>query len=301
MQLRFRLADRLLRRGHVDMAPQDDAPRTSGLTVIKPATKVLAGPTCRPTGGTTLKSSRASVSRSASMRSPDDDLDPFEALASSRKIIPLDDSHKAQIEALQQSGYTTLWIADHHLLQTHTCALKELMDGEGKELGLVGVFETNSAGPEPRQPQLLPLSPDRTVAGGSSASRPAWPRPTPGAKTARGGPPATSTACRTWRPSPRPTAASKTRTRPATRSRRPTTPCRSPRSWARTTSTVDPMFEDRKTTLKPHKDGRLVMEIERKKGDAELNGARTAGSPRRPSGSASSRPSSPTRRTTISG
>jgi hypothetical protein len=35
----------------------------------------------------------------------DDDLDPFEALASSRKIIPLDDSHKAQIEALMRSGF----------------------------------------------------------------------------------------------------------------------------------------------------------------------------------------------------
>ena len=34
---------------------------------------------------------------------------------------------------------------------------------------------------------------------------------------------------------------------------------------------VDPMFADRKTTLKAHKDGRLVMEIERKKGDAEQN------------------------------
>ena len=33
--------------------------------------------------------------------------------------------------------------------------------------------------------------------------------------------------------------------------------------------TVDPMFEGRKTTLKPHKDGRLVVEIERTKGDAE--------------------------------
>ena len=29
------------------------------------------------------------------------------------------------------------------------------------------------------------------------------------------------------------------------------------------------MFADRKTTLKAHKDGRLVMEIERKKGDAD--------------------------------
>ncbi len=54
----------------------------------------------------------------------EEDQDPFEALASSRKIVPLDESHKAQIEALMRSGYTTLWVADHHLLQTHTCALQ---------------------------------------------------------------------------------------------------------------------------------------------------------------------------------
>ena len=33
---------------------------------------------------------------------------------------------------------------------------------------------------------------------------------------------------------------------------------------------IDPIFADRKTTLKAAKDGRLVMEIERKKGDADL-------------------------------
>ena len=54
----------------------------------------------------------------------EDQQDPFEALASSRKMIPLDDSHKAQIEELQRSNFTTLWVADHHLLQTHTCACR---------------------------------------------------------------------------------------------------------------------------------------------------------------------------------
>ena len=33
---------------------------------------------------------------------------------------------------------------------------------------------------------------------------------------------------------------------------------------------VGPIFEGRRVLLKPHKDGRLVMEIERKKGDADL-------------------------------
>jgi len=55
---------------------------------------------------------------------------PFETLTSSRKITPLDASHKAQIDELQRSGYTTLWIPDHHLLQTHTKALEALSEGD---------------------------------------------------------------------------------------------------------------------------------------------------------------------------
>lgn len=86
----------------------------------------------------------------------DENQDTFEALASSRKIIPLDDSHKAQIEELQRSGFTTLWVADHHLLQTHTKALEALMESDKT---LVGIFKTNSAGRNPGQPNcfLFPM------------------------------------------------------------------------------------------------------------------------------------------------
>ena len=89
----------------------------------------------------------------------EDDQDPFEALASSRKIVPLDDSHKAQIEALMRSGATTLWVADHHLLQTHTTALQGLLSPGGKALKLVGIFKTLSEGRDPGTPNcfLFPL------------------------------------------------------------------------------------------------------------------------------------------------
>ena len=200
----------------------------------------------------------------------EDDLDPFEALASSRKIIPLDDSHKAQIEALQRSGYTTLWIADHHLLQTHTCALQDLMEGpEGKELGLVGVFETNSAGPEPRQPQLFPLSlAQRCLAGLPLLARRL------GSRYLEPGRPGLDHLLL------QPPAGPGDRRQDARRHRRP-----GQRGYVFKTAedarkaakllgqddiTLDPMFEGRKTTLKAHKDGRLVMEIERRKGDADL-------------------------------
>ncbi len=155
----------------------------------------------------------------------DDDLDPFEALASGQKIIPLDDSHKAQIEALQRSHYTTLWIADHHLLQTHTCALKQLMDGpEGKELKLVGVFETNSQGRNPGNPNcfLFPL-PNGGLAGLPLLARRRGGRDLdPGRRRVDHlllQPPARPGDRRQGR-----TAASKTRTRRATSSRAPTTP-----------------------------------------------------------------------------
>ena len=79
----------------------------------------------------------------------DDALDPFEALTSSRLIVPLDDTHKAIIEALQQSGYSTIWVPDHHLCQTHTCALAKIAEN------YKGVFRTNSLGNNPGSPNCF--------------------------------------------------------------------------------------------------------------------------------------------------
>lgn len=87
----------------------------------------------------------------------DADVDPFEALASSRRVVQLDDKHKAVIDALNKSGFTSIWVQDHHLLQTHTRALANLMDDPS--LGIVGFFKTNSEGRDPGTPNcfLFPL------------------------------------------------------------------------------------------------------------------------------------------------
>lgn len=91
----------------------------------------------------------------------DTDLDPFEAMTSARKIIPLDDKHKVIIENLIGSGYSTIWVSDHNLLQTHTHALKQLFENEEKrkELGLQGFFDTISEGRDPGTPNcfLFPM------------------------------------------------------------------------------------------------------------------------------------------------
>ena len=76
----------------------------------------------------------------------DKDEDPFEALASSRHLIPLDDTHKAVIDELARSGYSTVWISDYHLLQTHTKALEELLNSD---LKIKGIFKTTSNGKDP--------------------------------------------------------------------------------------------------------------------------------------------------------
>ncbi|CAK9072285.1 Uncharacterized protein SCF082_LOCUS35585 [Durusdinium trenchii] len=73
--------------------------------------------------------------------------DTFEALANSRRVVPLDDKHKAIIDELQRTGFTCVWVPDHHLLQTHTGAFAALM--EENELGLVGFFKTVSSGKDP--------------------------------------------------------------------------------------------------------------------------------------------------------
>jgi len=244
-------------------------PENQGLSRIKAATKVLSAADLPANWRdhievVTRKRSKIRVNEVA-----EDDLDPFEALASSRKIIPLDNSHKAQIDALQRSGYTTLWVTDHHLLQTHTCALKALMEGEGKELGLIGVFETTSAGRNPGNPNcfLFPLMDGgwrvyRFSPGVAEANT--WSQDGQGWTTCYFNRlPDLTTAAKLHGGMEDPEKGGYT-------FRTPDEAVQVAKILGQDDVTVDAMFADRKTTLKAHKDGRLVMEIERKKGDAEL-------------------------------
>ena len=249
------------------MAPENDR-REPRPEIIKPATKVLTAADLPANWRDHIDVVTRKRSKVRVNEVNDDDLDPFEALASAQKIIPLDDAHEAQIEALQRSNYTTLWIADHHLLQTHTCALKELMAAEGKELKLVGVFDTNSQGRNPGNPNcfLFPLpngawrvyrfSPGVAEAETWSQDGEGW------------------TTCYFNR---RPDLAIAAKVHGGIEDpdkkgyvfASPEDALKAAKVLGQPDVTVDPMFEGRKTTLKPHKDGRLVVEIERIKEDAE--------------------------------
>ena len=128
-----------------------------GLALLKPAEKIL-GVDDLPTNWKDhieVVSGRRTKVRVNSL--PDDEQDPFDQLASARRTIPLDEIHKDTIDELARSGFSTVWVQDHHLLQTHTCAFQMLsQDKEIKDkLKLKGFFITNSRGSDPASPNCF--------------------------------------------------------------------------------------------------------------------------------------------------
>lgn len=125
-----------------------------GLKLIKPAEKVL---TLADLPSNWRDHIEVVTRRRAKVRVQvkDEYLDPFEALTSARRTVPLDETHKSIIDELSHSGFSTVWVPDHHLLQTHTKALEKLMEA-GK---CKGIFHTISKGNDPGTPNcfMFPL------------------------------------------------------------------------------------------------------------------------------------------------
>ena len=76
----------------------------------------------------------------------------FDELTSAHRKVELDDEHNALIEELAAKG-CCVWVPDHHLLQTHTTLLKEVM--EHSDLEIAGVFMTNSPGTNTSEPNVF--------------------------------------------------------------------------------------------------------------------------------------------------
>lgn len=75
------------------------------------------------------------------------DEDSFNNLANSNQNAPLTRFHEAVLNDLYNSGYTTIWNQDYHVVQTHTCAFKKIIEeNPGKYKGF---FETISGGTDP--------------------------------------------------------------------------------------------------------------------------------------------------------
>jgi Family of unknown function (DUF5906) len=126
-----------------------------GFSLIKKATRVLKATDLPPNWRdnievVTRRRAKVKVSGVA-----DADHGAFDQLALSRKRIPLDAKHKSIIQVLAESGFSTVWIPDYHLLQTHTCAFKKALGQNRESLNLVGIFDTNSPGSDPGSPNCF--------------------------------------------------------------------------------------------------------------------------------------------------
>ena len=131
-----------------------------GLKLIKAAEKTISLADLPPNWRDHIEvvtRRRAKVRVHAELK--DEFLDPFEALTSARRVVALDEAHKAIIDELSHSGFSTIWVLDHHLLQTHTKALEKLMEEKTSTLKLQGIFRTNSKGNNPGTPNcfMFPL------------------------------------------------------------------------------------------------------------------------------------------------
>ena len=118
-------------------------PENHGLEIIKRAEKTLSVddlPKNWRDHVEVVTRRRSKVRVSTELK--DEHLTPFDELTSARHMVPIDAKHKEILDELGDSGFSTIWVPDHHLCQTHTFALAELMK-TGK---YAGIFKTNSEG-----------------------------------------------------------------------------------------------------------------------------------------------------------
>jgi hypothetical protein len=136
-------------------------PENEGLKLLKSAEKILTIDDLPSNWKDHIEVVKGKRSKVRIEGIKDQYIDMFDQLASARQIIPLDDTHNNIIEELARSGFSTVWVSDHHLLQTHTCALQRLLDDEDtkKELSLKGFYSTTSEGTNRASPNcfMFPL------------------------------------------------------------------------------------------------------------------------------------------------
>lgn len=85
-----------------------------------------------------------------------DRADLFEELSGQRPRIPLDEDHKRLIDYLREKNTSWWWDADHHMLVSHTADLKDAHD----DLNMRGFYDTASKGGD-RNTQNCYLFPQR--------------------------------------------------------------------------------------------------------------------------------------------
>ena len=236
--------------------------QNGGLSIIKPAETVLSLADLPANWRDHIDVIKRRCAKIRVSGVSDIELDPFEALTSSRRIVPLDDQHKDILDDLRQSGFSTIWVPDHHLCQTHTCALAKVA---GK---YTGIFRTNSEGKHPQTPNCFMFPMDK---GGWKVFRfspgvqedETWNQDREG-----------WTTCFFNRKPSLATAAKAMGGVEDEKGGYGFTTLADTKKAAELLGEKIKLegFDERPATLKKHKDGRLVVELERSESDAPLTG-----------------------------
>lgn len=189
----------------------------------------------------------------------------FDILAGQRIRIKLDEGHLALIRYLNERGYYHWWDADHHMLVTHTAHIKQAH----ADLGLLGLFETETKASSTHNCFLFPMR------RGSWSVR----RYSPGVKEH----PSWDQDGAGWTRcylNTEPTLASAANANGGIED--PAGGYHFPDGKGASTTAIalganvklPPKYEARSSSLKPHKDGRLVMQFSAEQSDhpSELEG-----------------------------
>ncbi len=112
---------------------------------------------------------------------PADEEDAVIQHAASQRRVPLSTEHRRIINDLKgYTNYTTQWLDDHHLLQTHTRLLKQYFEDRAATGDpLKGNFDTVSEGRDPRKPNsyCIPTENDGWIVyrfGQNTSEHPSW-------------------------------------------------------------------------------------------------------------------------------
>lgn len=103
--------------------------KNMGLRLIKPAERTLSTDELPSNWRDHIEVIKRRRSKVRVFGVADEEQDPFEMLASAHRRIPLDEQHRLQIEEMIKTGASVNWVADYHLLQTHTMVFDKLMNG----------------------------------------------------------------------------------------------------------------------------------------------------------------------------
>jgi hypothetical protein len=139
---------------------ENSTPENRGYELIKPATQILDRRFVPPNWKDHLEVVSGGRSKvrvqgwtADGSQTKGDELDEMtEAFAR----VELEEIHIAVLEALEQTGHSSLWVHDHHLWQGHTAGLKEVFE-DFKDRGhpLKGLYDTNSQDSDPGKPNCF--------------------------------------------------------------------------------------------------------------------------------------------------